>query len=99
MTLVLDATAWSVAQVLADSGGGDDASGLAFVLLCSGFVFYGIVYLRYRNTDKRHGHESETEASMHDVRVEDRFTRSLKGVSHSRMKGANHRDVRGARRG
>lgn len=68
----------------------DDGSGLPFLLLLAGPAFYVLMYLRYRNVDKRHHHESETKATMHDVRATDEYHRSLKGVSHSRMKGANN---------
>ncbi len=72
------------------SSSSDDGSGLALLLLLAGPVFYGLMFLRYRNTDKRHRHESETKATMHDVRATDEYHRSLKGVSHRRMKGANN---------
>lgn len=84
------------AQILAGSGSDDGASNLAFLFLFSGFVFYGVVYFKYRNVDKRHGHESETASELHNVRAGDRYVRSLKGLSNAKMKGANNRAV-GAR--
>ncbi len=96
----LSVLATSTPVVLASIGSGDGEGGsIGLLLLLSGFVFYGLMYLRYRNTDKRHRHESETRAEIHDVRALDQFHRSLKGVSNSRMRGANNREVRGARRG
>lgn len=83
-------------QVLASGSSGDDATNIAWLLLLAGPLFYGVMYLRYRNADKRHKHESETRASMHDVRAADHYNRSLKGLSESRMKGANNTAVRGA---
>lgn len=86
--------------VLASSGSSDsDGTGIAWLLLLAGPLFYGVMYLRYRNADKRHKHESETRATMHDVRGTDHLNRSLKGLSNSKMKGANNRAVRGARNG
>ena len=85
--------------VLAMSSGDGDASNLGLVLLLAGPVFYGLMYLRYRNSDKRHRHESETRAEMHDLKVRDDRIKSIKGVSNSRMRGANNSEVRGARRG
>ncbi len=77
-----------------DSSSGDARLfGLLFFL--SGFVFYGLMYARYRNSDKRHRHEAETEAQMVDVRVWDQQVDTQKGVKHSKMKGANNREVRG----
>jgi hypothetical protein len=80
-----------------DSGDGDPRM-FGLILFASGFVFYGLVYLRYRNSDKRHHHESETEAKILDVRASDQFVELKKGVKHARMKGANNREVRGARK-
>ena len=77
-----------------DSSSGDPRLfGLLFFL--SGFIFYGTMYVRYRNSDKRHRHEAETEARMVDVRGWDQQIDTQKGVSHSRMKGANNHEVRG----
>lgn len=98
MMIELTSLAASAAQVLADTdseGGGQ----LGLLFLLSGFVFYAFVYLRYRNTDKRHRHESETGAELHNVRAEDRLVRNLTGLSNAKMKGANNRSVRGARNG
>lgn len=89
----------ALTQVLADSGSSEDGSALAFVFLLAGPAFYAFVYLRYRNTDKRHKHEVETEASLLNVQVTDVLVKKLRGVSHSKMKGANHREVRGSRHG
>lgn len=73
-----------------------DAGNLALLLLLSGFVFYGYVFLRYRNADKRHKHEQETEAEMHNVQVADHYIQTNKGLKSSRMSGANNTAVRGS---
>lgn len=86
-------------QVLASGSSDGDATSWAWFLLLAGPIFYAAMFVRYRNTDKRHKHESETRATMHDVRGSDQYHRSLKGVSHSSMKGANNEEVRGARTG
>lgn len=88
----------TVDLVVASSSDGDGTS-LGLLFLLAGPAFYALVYFRYRNTNKRHHHESETRAQMLDVRADDRFHRSLRGVSHRRMKGANNTEVRGARNG
>ena len=72
-----------------------DPRALGLVFFLSGFLFYGFMYLRYRNSDKRHRHEAETEATMLDVKAWDQQVDVNKGVSHSRMKGANNHEVRG----
>lgn len=82
--------------ILAASDSDGDSKGLLAVLLLAGPVFYLIMYLRYRNADKRHHHESETEATKIDVRASDEKIKTLKGLSNSSMKGANNKDVRGS---
>lgn len=84
--------------VLAASGSDDDGGWFPYLFLLSGVGFYTLMFIRYRNVHQRHKHESETRATMHDVRAQDHFVRSLRGVSNSRMSGANHTSVRGARR-
>jgi hypothetical protein len=76
-----------------DSSEGDPRI-LGLLLFLSGFVYYGLIYLRYRNTDKRHLHESETEARMLNVQAFDQHIEHKKGVKHSKMKGANNHEVR-----
>ncbi|QAV69273.1 growth/differentiation factor [Salinibacterium sp. UTAS2018] len=84
-------------QLLAAGSSDDDSGGLGLVFLLSGFVFYSAIYFRYRNTDKRHSHESETEATMVNMKEKDDFVQSKKGLTNRRMSGANNRAVRGAR--
>ncbi|WP_062213858.1 hypothetical protein [Demequina oxidasica] len=86
-------------QVLASGGSsGDDGGFIGFIFLLSGFAFYALMYFRYRNADKRHRHESETEATLLNMKKGDTFVRSKTGMSNSRMSGANSHEVRGARR-
>lgn len=84
-------------QVLASSGSSDDGGGLGFAFLASGIVFYIVMYLRYRNSDKRHNHESETEATLLNMQQTDELVKRRTGLSNSRMDGANNNEVRGAR--
>ncbi|MEO7122940.1 MAG: hypothetical protein ABI400_07445 [Lacisediminihabitans sp.] len=88
----------SAGHVLAASGSDGDSSNFGLLFLASGFVFYGLMYLRYRNADKRQRYESETEATLHNMQAEDQFVRSMKGLSNSRMANANNTEVRGVRR-
>lgn len=91
-----------VISVLADavlassSGSSDDGSWIPLLFLLSGPVFFMFTYLRYRNTDKRHHHESETSAEIANMQAIDQPVRSVTGVSHGAMSGANHREVRGS---
>lgn len=70
-----------------------DPRTILFGLLLSGFIFYGVVYLRHRNTDKRHHHEEETKFRVKNIRKRDRYIRTMTGLSNSKMHGANHNQV------
>lgn len=90
----LTGTALELAQLLAEDEGGS-IQFLGLLLFFSGPVFYVLVYMRYRNWDKRHKHEEETEASIHDLIAEDTLVEHRTGLRNARMLGSNHREVRG----
>lgn len=99
MIFDLGVLATTASHVIAATDTSDDNGvNFALVFLLSGFIFYGYVFFRYRNADKRHHHESETEANLHNVRQEDRHVKTLTGLSNSQMSGANNHDVRGSLR-
>lgn len=85
----------TVVQASSDS---DDGGKLGLLFLLAGFVFYGAMYIRYRNTDKRHHYETETKAEMRHLQQADVFAHSMKRLRNSRMNGANNTSVRGARK-
>ena len=65
------------------------------VFLLSGFVYFFIMYLRYRNSNARHHHEKETMAKMFSLRKLDNFIKRQKGLTNSKIKGANNTKVSG----
>lgn len=67
-----------------------------WLLLITGFIFYYGMYLRYRNSNKRHHYESETKYEMSDLVKHDDFIASESGVRRSRIKGENTDDVYGS---
>ena len=73
-----------------------EEGGLIFILLTAGFIFYGVVYNKYRNKKARHMHEKETASLVENVSGYDTYAQSLKGLSNSRMAGANNTKVKGA---
>ena len=83
-------------QVLAASSDGSDGGSSGLLLFLSGFVFYGLTYLRYRNTDKRHLHARETEAKLANVQATDDLVGKRTRQSNKRISGANERQIEGA---
>jgi high-affinity K+ transport system ATPase subunit B len=77
------------------SDSGDEGMGLGWLFLTLGFIFYGVMYARYRNKGARHVHEKETKATTDNLRKIDTFVESRKGLTNSRMKGANNTKVEG----
>ena len=86
------------AEWVAASSGDDEGGSFGLVFLLSGFIFYAVIYFTYRNVDKRHKHESETEATLHNMEAHDQFLEKRTGLSQREMAGANNNDVRGAQR-
>ncbi len=84
-------------MVLAESSSSSEGRvGLAFMLFAAGPAFYMYMYRRYRNKDKRHTHELETPTKKLNLEADDRLLRRLKGVSNSKMQGANNTAVHGS---
>ncbi len=76
-----------------------DEGGLGFIgllFLLTGPGFYAYVFIRYRNADKRHRHETETKSTKLNLVATDEKIRTLTGLSNSRMSGANNTAVTGA---
>lgn len=84
-------------QVLASDG--SDAGSLGLLFFLSGFVFYGLMYLRYRNVDKRHMHARETEATIDNLQVSDDRVGKRTQQRNRRIQGANERQIEGAQIG
>ena len=63
--------------------------------LLAGFIYFFIMYSRYRNSGARHTYETETKKNVSNLRKVDNFIRSEKGLSNSTMNGANNRKVEG----
>ena len=68
--------------------------GLLFFL--SGFLFYGFMFMKYRNTNKRHMHARETQAEIDNVVAADERTGRRTRQRNSRIKGGNERQIEGA---
>jgi len=84
--------------VAATSGSSDGVANFGFVFLLSGFIFYGLMFMRYRNINRRHHHETETEVDTANARNEDRKVDSVRGATSRRMRGANNTRTGAAQR-
>ncbi|WP_278235642.1 hypothetical protein [Isoptericola sp. AK164] len=84
------------AAVLASTGSDGDPGAFGLVFFLSGFVFFFVIFARYRNADKRYRHEKQTRTVTKNIEVRDDFVRSRKGLSNRTMDGANHDSVSGS---
>lgn len=66
-----------------------------WLFLLSGFIYFFVMYLRYRNSNVRHHHETETKKKMFNLRKIDNLIKHEKGLSNSRIEGANNTRVSG----
>ena len=62
-----------------------------FIILISGFVYFLVIYLRYRNKRARHFYESETKYRLHNIIRNEEFIKHKYNLSHSYMYGANNK--------
>ncbi len=60
-----------------------------FIFLLSGFVFYFLMWLRYRNAGARHTYERETKTKVKNLRKDDRFIKEVKRLKNSDIEGRN----------
>jgi hypothetical protein len=74
-----------------------DSGALLPLLLClSGFIFFVVMYQRYRNSDKRHSHEKETSASIQNLQQYDQFNKHRKRLRNSMMSDRNDNRLEGS---
>ena len=66
-----------------------------WVFLLSGFIYFGIMYARYRNSGARHKHETETKTNMTNLRKYDQFVKKRERLKNPKMEGANNTKVSG----
>ncbi len=65
------------------------------IFLLAGFIYFFIMYVRYRNSNARHHHETETKKKIFNLRKVDNLIKHEKGLSNSRITGANNTKVSG----
>ena len=62
-----------------------------FALL--GIVYFFIMYFRYRNSNARHHHETETKRTVSNLKKDDRFITKRTGLTNPHISGANNTKV------
>lgn len=72
-----------------------DSKEYFWILLLSGFVFYYLIYLRYRNSDERHYYEVETKHEISKLVSKDIYLRKLTGLKSTKIDGENSRELKG----
>lgn len=73
----------------------DDSNGYFLLLMLAGFIFYGAMYLRYRNSDARHVYEEETKKQVLNMKKADDLVEHKKNLPNSRMNGSNESKLDG----
>lgn len=66
-----------------------------WAFLLSGIAYFIIMYMRYRNKNARHSHETETKNQMSALRKVDNLLQRRTRLTNSRMLGANNKNVKG----
>lgn len=66
-----------------------------WLFLLAGFIYFFIMYARYRNSGARHTYETETKKEVSNMKKVDRFLQSRTGLRNSMMEGANNTRLNG----
>ena len=73
----------------------DDPSMIFLLLLLSGFIYYGIMYSKYRNQGARHVYEKETKNEVSNLKKVDDLLERRKGLKSSTIKNRNDYKLEG----
>lgn len=73
----------------------DDSNGYFLLLMLAGFIFYGVMYLRYRNSNARHVYEKETKKQVLNMKKVDDLVEHKTHLPNSRMNGSNESKLDG----
>ena len=73
-----------------------DDSDFKWIFLLTGFIYFAIIYLKYRNSDARHHHETETKKKMFNLKQVDELIKRRTGLTNSEIEGANNTKINGS---
>lgn len=66
-----------------------------WLFLLSEFIYFIIMFTRYRNSNARILMKTNTKTNMSNLRKVDNFIQSKKGLTNATMNGANNKRVNG----
>ena len=81
--------------LVTQSDSDDDPSMLFLLLLLSGFIYYAIMYARYRNQNARHSYERETKNEITNLKKVDELIERRKGLKSSTINNRNDNKLEG----
>ena len=65
----------------------------SWLFLLIGFIYFFLMFSKYRNNSARHMHELETEKKIENLRKVDKFVRQLKGLTNAKISGVNNTSI------
>jgi len=68
----------------------------SWLFLLLGFIYFFVMFSKYRNQDARHKHELETKRKISNVKTVDKLIKRRTGLRNSHINGANNKSVSGA---
>lgn len=81
---------------LITSSDSDDDPSMAFLfLLASGFIYYFVIYTKYRNQNARHTYEKETKNEISNLKKKDELIGRRKGLKSSTISNRNDNKIEG----
>ncbi len=64
-----------------------------WIFLLLGFLFFAIMFLRYRNLNARHHYETETKKNISNVRRSDQFIGNERNLANDKISGVNNNSI------
>ena len=68
-------------------------SDYSWIFLLSGFIYFFVMFTRYRNNDARHKYETETKTKLSNLRKVDNYMESRKGLTNSKINNVNNNTI------
>jgi hypothetical protein len=72
-------------------------SDYTWIFYLLGFIYFMVMYMRYRNSNARHTYERETKFEIKNMQTSDQKIRTMHGVESSSMSEANNKLLKGKR--